>query len=100
MSLCYPPVLRMVWTECDRCGRESSCCAKVQFRVGGWESPHFDRPIFACASCRVERVGHWKIAQGWQDELPPEPQYDCEDWEAWKAANPPIEDPELQEDEQ
>jgi hypothetical protein len=80
MSLVYPPVIKMLWTTCARCGRESSCCAKVQFRYGGWNSPTFERACFACASCRVKNMGHWKLAPGWQDEIPPEPQYDCEDW--------------------
>ncbi len=93
MALVYPPVVRMVWTTCERCGHESSMCAKVSFRVGRWDSKKFDRSRMTCASCREKHRGHWIVDSRWQG---PEPQIEARSggaaWERWRAENPPLDD--------
>ncbi len=101
MAILSPPILRMEWTVCQRCGRESSMCAKVAIRIGGWQSKRFDRAVMTCAQCREAHRGNWLVDSRWQGvDCHPEPKYDGVAWEAWKAANPPLRDDELMEDDE
>ncbi len=93
MAINSPPIVRMAWTTCKCCGKESSMCAKVSVRVGGWLSKRYDRAVMTCAQCREHNRGNWIIDRRWQ---PPEPQLEPRSggaaWEEWKRQNPPIEE--------
>lgn len=96
-----PPILRFCQGNCQRCGRESALLAKVAFSQNGrWGGEAFDQAVLTCAHCRLKSPGAWRLAKDWNGGYEPNEasKQDGVDWEAWKAANEPLTDPDLLRD--
>lgn len=87
-----PDLVRLVHAACERCGRESSYCAKVQLALN-YKSTQVTRPMLCCATCRLEFPRRWKIAEGWQEPILAYPVVQSPaEWAEWCKANPPLEE--------
>jgi hypothetical protein len=75
----------VTYGTCDKCGQESPLCARVIW---------LRKPLMACSTCRLEGLGKWYTAPGWDDGIPREhePSLGTETFAEWAAANPPLDD--------